>query len=237
MREQKISVTIFGVCTIVVAVLATMNVRAQVVGPFLVSKSVLEKSKQLLAKNPEGLDPQSEALKQKDTDRDGLSDYDELNAYQTSPYLPDTDSDGIPDAVELAQGTNPNCPQGKSCLEVSNDVPRTGTSTLEEFITTPVPTVGSALVQGAASSVAGAQQFIDAPPPPESMTADQIRAFLVSHNLISAEQLAPLPDDHIIAIYKAAYQEALNVQAAYKNPISTATIREDAPVDLIKDDE
>jgi len=56
-----------------------------------------------------------EALKSKDTDGDGLSDYDEIYVYHTSPYIKDSDSDGIPDGVEVANGTDPNCPQGQDC--------------------------------------------------------------------------------------------------------------------------
>ena len=56
-----------------------------------------------------------EALKSKDTDGDGLSDYDELYVYHTSPYIKDSDSDGIADGVEVANGTDPNCPQGQDC--------------------------------------------------------------------------------------------------------------------------
>lgn len=58
---------------------------------------------------------QDEALKNVDTDKDGLSDYDELNIYKTSPYLEDTDSDGISDYDEVAQGTDPNCATGQNC--------------------------------------------------------------------------------------------------------------------------
>lgn len=56
-----------------------------------------------------------EALKRRDTDHDGLSDYDEINIYHTSPFLPDTDGDGIPDGVEVKNGTNPLCPEGQTC--------------------------------------------------------------------------------------------------------------------------
>lgn len=55
-------------------------------------------------------------LSLKDTDSDGLSDYDELYVFYTSPYLEDTDSDGINDKDEIAGGTDPNCP-GKVCTE------------------------------------------------------------------------------------------------------------------------
>jgi hypothetical protein len=54
-------------------------------------------------------------LKEKDTDNDGLNDYDEMKVYGTSPFLPDTDGDGINDQEELKRGTNPNCPEGQAC--------------------------------------------------------------------------------------------------------------------------
>ena len=41
-------------------------------------------------------------LKNKDTDQDGLSDYDETYVYETSPYIKDSDSDGINDGDEVA---------------------------------------------------------------------------------------------------------------------------------------
>jgi len=54
-------------------------------------------------------------LQTTDTDKDGISDYDELNVYHTSIYLADTDSDGINDKEEIDSGDNPNCPRGKDC--------------------------------------------------------------------------------------------------------------------------
>jgi len=54
-------------------------------------------------------------LKNKDTDQDGLSDYDELYQYKTSPYLEDSDSDGITDKAEITASTDPNCPTGQNC--------------------------------------------------------------------------------------------------------------------------
>lgn len=51
----------------------------------------------------------------KDSDGDGLSDWEEVNTYNTSPYLEDTDSDGINDKEEIEQGSDPNCPQGEDC--------------------------------------------------------------------------------------------------------------------------
>ena len=50
-----------------------------------------------------------------DTDKDSLSDWDELNIYKTSPYLEDSDSDGILDKDEVKNGEDPNCPKGQIC--------------------------------------------------------------------------------------------------------------------------
>lgn len=50
-----------------------------------------------------------------DTDGDGLLDDDELNLYGTSPYLEDTDSDGKSDYEEIQAGTDPNCLNGENC--------------------------------------------------------------------------------------------------------------------------
>lgn len=43
----------------------------------------------------------------KDSDGDGISDFDELNLYQTDPSSPDTDNDGINDGIEIIKGFNP----------------------------------------------------------------------------------------------------------------------------------
>jgi hypothetical protein len=54
-------------------------------------------------------------LRNQDTDGDGLSDYDELNFYKTSPYLEDSDSDGYTDKNEIDSDNDPNCPIGQDC--------------------------------------------------------------------------------------------------------------------------
>lgn len=68
------------------------------------------------------------SLSKKDTDVDGLSDFDELYSYQTSPYLADSDSDGRTDQEEVFGGTDPNCMQGKTCSPLE-DIALSGTNT------------------------------------------------------------------------------------------------------------
>lgn len=55
-----------------------------------------------------------------DTDNDGLTDYEELFVYGTSPYLEDTDSDGFLDKDEVTKGTDPKCPDGQNCFSFDN---------------------------------------------------------------------------------------------------------------------
>ncbi len=45
--------------------------------------------------------------KKKDSDNDGLSDYEEVNVYGTDPNNPDTDKDGVSDGNEVKMGRNP----------------------------------------------------------------------------------------------------------------------------------
>jgi hypothetical protein len=42
-----------------------------------------------------------------DTDKDGISDIDEIRLYQTNPQVADTDEDGLPDALEIMRGVSP----------------------------------------------------------------------------------------------------------------------------------
>jgi len=81
-------------------------------------KSNLAINKPLPSQGQEGgeIQPSQNQLLNIDTDGDGLLDYDELNYYNTSPYLEDTDSDGIEDKSEIELGEDPNCPRGQNCF-------------------------------------------------------------------------------------------------------------------------
>ncbi|MBI2474978.1 hypothetical protein HYV69_00970 [Candidatus Uhrbacteria bacterium] len=61
-----------------------------------------------------------EASKTRDVDGDGLTDYDELQVYKTSPYLADSDSDGFDDKMEIFSNNDPNCPKDKICTGISS---------------------------------------------------------------------------------------------------------------------
>jgi hypothetical protein len=154
-----------------------------------------------------------EHLKTKDTDGDGLSDYDELFTYQTSPYLKDSDSDGIADAVEVQRATNPNCPEGTNCLT------RGGLLNPATAPTTPgaLPTLAPRRTPG--SGVGGVQQ-----PAPETQlaaeqllklmegkaTASELRAYLTQQGA-SGSDLSRIDDATLLELYGKALGEMRQV--------------------------
>ncbi|MFA4818310.1 MAG: thrombospondin type 3 repeat-containing protein [Patescibacteria group bacterium] len=100
-----------GAVAILALVLGVWQIRNSISAPFaFVASSDANQTNQ-----PPKVSDDIEALKTKDNDTDGLSDYDEIYLYQTSPYLKDSDSDGISDKTEVERGTDPNCPTGKNC--------------------------------------------------------------------------------------------------------------------------
>ena len=69
-------------------------------------------------------------LKAQDTDGDGVSDYLELYAYNSSPYLFSTAGDGVSDGVKVNSNQNPSCPQGQSCSLINVALPSDTNTTL-----------------------------------------------------------------------------------------------------------
>ncbi len=109
-QQQKVSVIALGVFAIAAITLGLLHLNQGLVGA--VAWKPKEKTVEQTQKKKEDtiVDLQS-----KDTDGDGLNDYEELNVFTTSPYLADTDGDNVDDAKEVQSGSDPNCPEGKTC--------------------------------------------------------------------------------------------------------------------------
>ncbi len=133
-----------------------------------------------LAKEVDTNDNQIEdidALKQKDTDHDGLNDYQEIYQYNTSIFLEDTDSDNLTDYQEVNNGTDPVCPEGQSCNLLKLITPQTKFSDLIQDISLdPNLTVQQAAVA-------------------------EFRKFLADNGM-PKEDLAVLTDDDLLAIFR-----------------------------------
>lgn len=130
-KEQKIGFVLLLAFAILAIGLGVLQIRNTMYGHFALNNQI-----------PNTLKDQVntvDALRFRDTDKDGLSDFDELYVYGTSPYLADTDSDGIPDGEEIKRGTNPNCAEGTDCSlvpEASVVVAKTS-STLDATMAVP----------------------------------------------------------------------------------------------------
>lgn len=132
-----------------------------------------------------------EDLKKIDTDQDGISDYDELSIYGTSPYLADSDSDSFDDKTEIDSGNDPNCPKGQNCFTA--DVPAT---------------------TGAASSDKTDLTAL------ANATPDQIRKALVATGAFTAADLANVSDADLLKIYQDALSAGSGTTLSLAPPLA-----------------
>lgn len=120
-----------------------------------------------------------------DSDKDGLSDYDEIYIYKTSAYLPDTDSDGYLDGAELESGNDPLCPSGADCRGV-NTQPSEDVVNEENDLLPPETE----------------------PLPPEvleelnKLTPDEVRQLLRASGELTEEQISDLDDETLMEIFQ-----------------------------------
>ncbi|MEK7130601.1 MAG: hypothetical protein AAB793_03030, partial [Patescibacteria group bacterium] len=110
--SEKMIAVIIGFLGISALVLGTLQIQKGIKGPF--QKNIAREKDKRNDLDIEQVDKLTE-LQKKDTDKDSLNDYVELYNSRTSPYLRDSDSDGIDDKSEIDQGTDPNCPKGQDC--------------------------------------------------------------------------------------------------------------------------
>jgi hypothetical protein len=114
-KSQKIASASLAFFAVLVIILWVVQFKQSINGPF-----EYKGESNLTTNSADQSDAASEeALKTKDTDSDGLFDWDELNTYKTSPYLEDSDSDGFNDKEEIDAGKDPNCPSGQVCSSTS----------------------------------------------------------------------------------------------------------------------
>jgi len=132
-----------GLVSVVAVFIGIWQIRNSIRMPFVYTPQSVD----LNQSEPSTLSPEDasiEELKTKDTDKDGLSDYDETYIYHTSPYLRDTDSDGFDDKTEIDTSHDPLCAADKICDQSSISGKTNTPGATNEFIlpadNKPVPT-------------------------------------------------------------------------------------------------
>lgn len=109
--QQKLGLAVFVVVGLATAVLGFARIKKNIALPFVRKEGLVFKTSEELALERE------RKMKELDTDKDTLNDYDELYVFRTSPFLEDTDSDGLNDGQEVSTNSDPNCPKGKTCRQ------------------------------------------------------------------------------------------------------------------------
>lgn len=154
-------------------------------------------------------------LQRIDTDQDGLTDFEELTYHETSPYIKDTDSDGIDDKTEVDNGTDPTCPDGADCAI---------------FNPANIPTINasSTIVEGVLSTDLSSTSFFDTErasitstpiditeldaTSQETVSAianspDAIRALLANSGEMSEEEINQIPDAVLLDVFAELLSE------------------------------
>lgn len=187
-REQKAGFVFVIVCGFCALVLGGQYLWTHIAAPFAISYS----GPRFLT----GSEEQAAAIaeqKRLDTDLDTVNDYDELYIYKTSPYLSDSDSDGLADGAEIASGQDPNCTKGQTCASAANEDidPAGGTSQLSEE----------------ASALAQQQQALDqALNELYALSPTEIRKLLLESGA-DAAQLETMSDDEVTQLYQEVLQD------------------------------
>lgn len=185
---------VFGVLAVAMGVLQMRN---NIFGPFVLKLDKTNADEASLFRD------ENARLQSIDTDHDGLNDYEEINFYETSAYLPDTDSDGVDDKAEIAQGKNPLCPEGELC-ESAEVMPMTSTTIIEvsklgggiqpaDFLSSVSPSTDQADLQSQIN------KWIKDP--------SQLRQMLLATGSITKEALIKIDDATLIKLLQDAVVE------------------------------
>lgn len=193
--EQKTGFVFLLVFAIVTVALGALQMRNTIYNPFAIEVADDGQGQKI------ALD-ENIRLQQIDTDLDGINDYEELNFFETSPYIPDTDSDGINDKEEIDAGEDPLCPKGKDCgnnpaanageIDVTKDIPPPPEAP-------PLPGEPNTQLPQAPETTPDLETLVSNPA--------LLRELLADSGSISADQLAQISDNDLISLARQLLAE------------------------------
>lgn len=196
--EQKIGFILLLVFGILAVALGFLQMRNTIYNPFAVHFDD-DSNAQVFA-------DEKTHLQQIDTDNDGLSDYDELEFYKTSPYLPDTDSDDLNDKFEIDSGKDPLCPEGDVCevVETEEEKINIGSPMLNQTDSVDfLSQMGQLMGEGDQTAI-GLENINAENLDLNSIVSDPVllRQLLLSTGKISEEQLSKIDDATLMELVK-----------------------------------
>ncbi|MEK7183884.1 MAG: hypothetical protein AAB776_04610 [Patescibacteria group bacterium] len=182
-REQKAGFVFVIVCGLCALVLGGQYLWTHMAAPFAVSYTG--------PRFVTGSEEEAAAIAEQrraDTDLDTINDYDELYIYKTSPYLEDSDSDGLADGAEISSGQDPNCATGAACASPANeDVLVSG---------------GAEALDAEAAELAARQQALtQALTDLYTLPVSEVRALLVESGA-DAAQVTAMTDEEVATMYQ-----------------------------------
>jgi hypothetical protein len=125
-----------------------------------------------------------QSQQEKDTDGDGLTDYDELYKYGSSPYLMDTDGDGYTDQTEVLNNTSPVCAVGADCSQGTGD---SSSNLFDDVMPDEQADTSGASLEDIQAAM-------------HELTIDEIRSLLIEAGA-DEEQLAGISDEDLQAMF------------------------------------
>ena len=198
-KSKILPLFFLSVLGLFVLVLGFVQIRGAIYGPFEGFKKSSAK-KELVLTQEEILSILSEQAKQEDTDGDGLSDYDEVYFYQTSPYIQDSDSDAFSDQEEIEAGSDPLNP---------DSTPYRQTKVKEK----------DNLLEDSWSEI----------PKDEQLSSEDIRSFLIQAG-IAKEIVDNIDDNELKKLYNDTKEETgidpQNLESSYSPEVDIPLLRQ-----------
>lgn len=216
-RGQKVGFVFLFVFACLSLGLGFLQMRTVIYGPFVASQS----GQVSAAEQAQRLFDETLRLQRIDTDQDGVNDFEEMNFYGTSAYLPDTDSDGLSDKKEIDDGTDPLCPEGKDCglgvgAEEMIDV-STQPSSEHPLFENAFDTTGTLLGSGASQSPTGFDLGAMLQNPA------QLRAAILSTGQIDPNILSQMSDDELLDLAQQALKAQSGTEVVQSAPTQDVT--------------
>jgi len=187
-HEERVAFGFISACGVGAVIFGGLSFFSDVKKPFLISYTGPR-----YVTSAEKESEQTALQRITDTDEDGISDYDELNIFLTSPYIADSDSDGKSDGSEILAGDDPNCPAGKTCA--STELIQSGANSA--FLNAQAPEAPETAVPTLDDAVSELQ----------NISVQEVRELLVGAG-IEADQIAQLSDEQIMELYQQALSQA-----------------------------